>query len=114
LKEEHRVMAEKYTGEVVKFVNGELLNGLSPIQIVVWTLLTYFAVQVFGQIIVLLRSVTWEKFKEKVFRLATYIPPVAAYIKADSDKSIGEFIKKFSSERKGKTLRKIPLKGLPR
>ena len=57
---------------------------------------------------------SWEKFKEKVFRLATYLPPVAAYIRNDSEKTVGALVGKFRKERKGKTFLALPARGLPK
>jgi len=68
------------TVSTVEHIEREYLKALTPIQIVIGTLLTMVALNFVKQFVDALRSLTFEKVKQSGFRLAMNIPMVAAQV----------------------------------
>jgi sphinganine-1-phosphate aldolase len=108
---EHKQQLTDGYSAFTQWVEGNVLGDLSPIQIVVLSLLSWVMLNYLISLARSLASLRKKKIMEKLFRLATYIPQVNAYITAEGQKTIVELSKKYSNIRKGKALVKMPDNG---
>ena len=88
MEPDHKEFLREQASVIVKYTEQELLQGLSPLQIVVLTLVLIQVVKVLQSTCKCLRKTNKMKIMEKLFRIASYIPQVKAYINKESDKTI--------------------------
>lgn len=89
----------------------DYLQALTPAQIVLATVLAVAALRLVLSLVYWLRSLTWSKVQERLFRLAMHVPMVQAHIDKEKDKTVAQVVQKFSVLRKGKSILALPEQG---
>lgn len=110
LPEDVQIETLKGGKRVVSYVN-ELLSGLQPIQIVIITCVALCLWDYVVSVVKWIANLDMPKMKTKLFRFATFIPAVQAYLDKESTKVMTDCTDKFMKARKGQALDKLPVDG---
>lgn len=73
----------------------DYLQGLTPTQIVLGTVLAVAALYLFLCVVSCLRSLTWAKVQLRLFRLALNVPMVQDHLNKEQDKTVTQVAGKF-------------------
>ena len=95
----------------IQHVEKVYLSEMTPMQVVLYTLILYMVVRWIFKFIKKMRKMTLEKFKSHLFRIALYIPQVRDYIDKETEKTVKNVTAKYSKIRKGKTYLTLPENG---
>jgi len=112
IQPEHKQFLRQEAKDLVLYLENDLLEGLSPLQIVVFTMIVFFVIRFVGSLYKVLRKTNKSKIMEKLFRMAAVIPQVKSYINKESDKTLKSVTEKYRKLRAGKTFLKLPDVGL--
>lgn len=80
LSQDQKQAVTDFASSTITHIETEYLQGLTPFQVIFGTLVSLIAIKVALNIVDTIMGLTWDKLKEKIFRLALYIPMVAAHV----------------------------------
>jgi len=73
---EHKLIIEKEGKAIISSLEEEYLSKLTPLQLVILTVISVYAINWMIGVVACLRKMTKAKLMEKAFRIASIIPQV--------------------------------------